>query len=221
MVYIVKAYEQTLSRKDIIMSEQEEVTSTEEVTHEFNKELQQEQQKRANVERRAEVLATELAEANQRLDSIPETPTEEIDTYSQVGATVEKVRELEQQLVNANASIQSINEKTAFNETLDEFDRLYGAKNRNGALNRARQRCADAGISLIGDDRPAFNDLVAVIRESYIHEDYQGQLKAQANLKTVPQGDSGYGGNSLVSLGDDIKAGTMEEVVAQMRARPN
>ena len=197
-------------------------------THEFNKELQQVQQEKANFAKRNSTLEQQVNELREELANQPEPIIEDssdVDAYEQVGRTKEDVSAMKSQLAEAKAQMQRqdaainrMNQKSDYEAQLNAFDKVYGAKNRNQAIQRATDRCKEAGYTLTGTDHPNYDDLINVVKESYIHEYYQNKDKPQATkMKT----DNGIGGSHFTGLGDDIQAGSPEQVLEQMRAQAN
>jgi len=205
----------------------EQTVETPEATHEFNKELQQVQQEKANFEKRSQTLEAQNEELRAELSRVPEPVQQtegELDAYEQVQLLTQKdkdkdavIKTLQTSLDSHSATINNINQKADYEKVLGQLDDQYGAQNRNAAIARATQRCKDAGYTLQGTDHPKYEDMVTVVRESFIHEYYQGKEKANAPVEK-PQTDNGIGGGSFVDLGDGIPEGSMEEVMAAMRA---
>ena len=195
-------------------------------THEFNKELQQVQQENANYGKRNATLEHQVNELRDELARVPEPIVEEdtnVDAYEQVNRTKDDVSAIRTQLAeakaqmrNQDAAITRMNQKSDYDAQLSAFDKVYGAKNRNAALQRATEECKRVGYTLTGTSHPEYNDLITVIKESYLHEYYQNKDKPNAQKMTT---DNGIGGSTFTGLGDDIKAGSSEYVLEQMRAR--
>ena len=209
------------------MSETVETPVVEPATHEFNKELQQVQQEKANFQKRSQTLEAQNEELRAELSRVPEPAVQsegELDAYEQVEQTKKDMLSIQAELASTKnllnsqqSTINNINQKADYEKQLSQLDGQYGAQNRNAAIAMATQRCKDAGYTLEGSDHPAYQDMVTVVRESYIHQYYQG--KEKANTTTVkPQTDGGIGGGSFVDLGDGIQEGSMEDVIAAMQA---
>ena len=207
------------------MSEEQEVNEAPN-THEFNKELQQVQQEKANFQRRSQDLEAENASLLEQLRAVPEvveTPEDNgsIDAYEQVEQSKKDIEDLRQKLAkneillnNQDLTIKNINQKSDYEKQLKAFDGVYGPDNRNAAIQRATQKCIDAGYTLEGSDHPPYKDMINVVKESYIHEYYQNKDKKVAEK---PKGDNGLGGSSFVDLGDGIPEGSPEEVLLAMQ----
>ena len=203
----------------------EVVTEAPKETHEFNKELQQVQQEKANFEKRNSTLEQQVNELREQLESQPEPIIEdsgEVDAYEQVSRTKEEVSSMKSQLAearvqmrNQEAAITRMNQKSDYDAQLSAFDKVYGAKNRNRAIQRATDRCKEAGYTLTGTDHPSYSELINVVKESYIHEYYQNKDKPQATQKMTT--DNGIGGSTFTGMGEDIQAGSPEQVLEQMR----
>ena len=204
----------------------EETVVAPEATHEFNKELQQVQQEKANFQKRAQTLESQNVELRAELSKVPEPVQQsegELDAYEQVERTKQDMLSMQSELANTKnllesqqSTINNINQKADYEKQLEQLDGQYGAQNRNAAIARATQRCKDAGYTLQGTDHPKYADMVTVVRESYIHEYYQGKEKASTPV-VKPTTDNGIGGSSFVDLGDGIPEGSMEEVIAAMQ----
>ena len=202
------------------------VTEAPKETHEFNKELQQVQQEKANFEKRNSTLEQQVNELRDELANVPEPIVEDggdVDAYEQVSRTKEEVSSMKTQLADARAqaqrqetAINRMTQKSDYDAQLKAFDKVYGAKNRNQAIQRATDRCKEAGYTLTGNSHPSYDELINVVKESYIHEYYQNKDKPSTQKMTT---DNGIGGSTFTGLGDDIKAGSSEYVLEQMKAQ--
>ena len=206
------------------MSEEEQNTESQDTSHEFDKKLQQVQQDSANYKRRSESLEDQVADLRDQLSAVPDVPTqseESLDTYEQVEQSKKDVASLEERLTksesllrNQESIINNINQKADYEKQLSTLDARYGAETRNGAIAMATKQCKEAGYTLEGTDHPPYKDLMAVVRESYIHEYYQNRDKKVVEKHTS---DNGLGGAGYIDLGDVIPEGSTEEVLAAMR----
>jgi DNA repair exonuclease SbcCD ATPase subunit len=205
----------------------EEATAT---THEFNKDLQQVQQEKANFQKRSQELegsVQDLESQNRSLrDQLNATPDpvaseDSLDAYEQVEQSKKDIQMLRGQLAknevllnSQDRTLRSINQVADYEKQLKAFDGTFGAENRNAALARATKRCTNAGYTLEGSDCPPYDQMMTVVKESYIHEYYQSKDK---KVTEKPTSDNGLGGSNFVDLGDVIPEGSAEEVLEAMR----
>jgi len=210
------------------MSEEETATPEAPSTHEFDKNLQQVQQEKANFQRRSQELENENAGLRDQLNTKPEAyetpePDAGLDAYEQVEQSKKDIEELRSKLAkneillsSQDKTIQNINQKADYEKQLKQYDGVYGADNRNAALARATKRCVDAGYTLEGSDHPPYDQMLGVVRESYLHEYYQNKYKP---VIEKPKSDNGLGGSNFIDLDDGIPEGDVETVREAMRKR--
>jgi len=192
--------------------------------HEFNKELQQVQQEKANEARRADNLDSRNTEMQTDLDNLraelasrPEpAAAEEPDRYEMVGNHEKEIAELRQQLQSQATQLNTQKEKDQWDTSLKAFDKEHGKECRTGALNRAKKAFTEAGYTFKGSDFPSMDQTLNQVEKAYIIEHYENKGKPKVER---PKTDTGIGGSNFVDLGDDIPTGSMEDVVAAMKAR--
>lgn len=215
------------------MSTEETVTeeTTKEVpkeTHEFNKELQQVQQDRANHQKRSQALEaqtklqqTQISELREELAKAPVPEEGELDAYEQVAITKNNLASLEKKFnereiayKNQEAEINKMNQKADYDESLNKFDKLYGASNRNKSVARVTKLCKDAGYTLEGSDFPSYDSIMIEMEKAYMHEYYLSKEKPPA---VKHETDNGIGGTTFNNLDDGIPEGSLDEVIAAMK----
>lgn len=181
---------------------------------EWDKKLQQEQQQRANAERRAAKLQQELETLKTQAEA---KPTEDDDPI----ATLNSLKEKAKQYDKAMGELEVIRQRMAYDEFLgqmnNEFADFGGGNLRNPALEYARQKALDAGYTLSDTDHPSYEQTTEWIRLGYLNAAKRGLKPAESKPEVKPRVDTGKGGKPVGTKGDF--KGKPADVLADMKAK--
>jgi len=197
-------------------TEDEEASEEEEATKPvIDKRLQQEQQLRANAERRIALLQQQLEELHAKQQKIDDEDLDE-DPMEVIKQIKEKMRQYDAALAEVNA----LRAKQTYDTFLNECNEEFGEDLQNDAIAYAREQAIKAGYSLQPGDVPDVQTTCALIREGYLRVALERERRKDGSGKEsrtrsarVDTGRRGSGASSAKPV-----KGSVEAVKAAMLA---
>ena len=197
---------------------EEVVVEEEEKKPQFDKVLQQEQQRRANAERNLINVNQKVNELEAKLIAShvsPPAPDSDDDPYELLKKLQVKVDKLEQTNESLIGESQSSKIKEAYTRNFDKCDRKYGASHRNEALVFAKAKAIEEGYTCIGSDFPPDRDTMLYIEMGYADSSRSAPPTKTATKRT--KADVGKTGSAPAKKAGF--KGSHEEVMADMKAK--
>lgn len=174
----------------------------------LDKELQQEQQLRANAMRRVAELETQRDEAKVQ----KEEKTGEGDPLEDIASLKADAKENKAVIDQARTN----NERVAFDDFMTDMDKEHGSENRNEAIKYAKELSINAGFTLDNGDVPDTTTSFILLEKGYMRAKIAALEKKKGGNSQTIKGDDGRR-----SLGGSIKAtvvsGDPDTVIEAMR----